>query len=722
MKTALKILIVVVGVLVALVVAAAIIVPMVFDPNDYKARIAQIVHERTGRDVKIPGNIDLSVFPWLGVDLGKIELSNANGFGPKSFASIDQASVHVRVWPLLHKQIELGKVTLDGLTLRLARNKQGQNNWSDMADRMSSGKAQQPAEQTLPSNKPEGGFQLTSFQTAGVEIKNAQIFWDDAAADTHYRLQNFTLSTGKVALGKPFDLDSHFDLHANRPQLDAQVALKGTLNAGVADKTYSLKSLRLSVDAQGNGVPGGKQTLTLTGDATADLNAQTLALQNVELKGAGLTAHAQMQGKQILDAPTFSGSMQVDQFSPLNLMKTLKLAVPKTRDADALSKASLSSKFNATSDSVSFNDLKMALDSSHLTGKASVKHFSTPVIKFALAVDQLNADRYLPPAASPEKAGKAVKKEQKNKNDNATAGKTDIDKSPISLDALKGLNVAGSLTLDELTAMNLHMQNAKLTLDLNKGVLKVNPLAADLYGGQIRSRATISAQGSQTYAMNVNVSGVKAGPLLKDLTQKKAMIDGQAQLKLDLQSAGKTLGAARRALGGNGNFAFNNGAIKGFNLAQIVRDAKAHMTGQASAKTDAPQQTDFTALTGSFKIDKGILSNDDLNMKSPLFRVDGQGTVDLVQNTLDYEVKAAVVNSLSGQGGAGLADLKGLTIPIRLRGSLLSPDYRVDIKQMIKDSQSERLDQVKQTLQKKTDKTEKKLRDKARDKLKGFLQ
>lgn len=721
MKTALKIVLVVAGLLVALVVAAAIILPMVFDPNDYKPQIAQIVHERTGRDVQIPGDIDLSVFPWLGVDLGRIQLSNATSFGDKPFASIDQASVHIRVWPLLHKQIKLGKLTLDGLTLRLARNKQGQDNWSDIVDKMSSDSQQPPAENPPQPEKQEGGLQVTSFQTAGVEIKNAQVFWDDGAADTHYRLQDFTLSTGEVTLGKPFNLDSHFDLHANRPQMDARMTLKGTLNAGVADKTYSLKSLRLSMDAHGNGVPGGQQKLTLTGDATADLNAQTLALQNVELTGAGLTAHAQMQGKQILDGPQFAGSMTVDQFSPRDLMTTLKLDGPKTRDADVLAKASLSSKFSATGDSVSLDDLKMALDSSQLTGKASVTHLAAPAIKFDLAVDQLNADRYLPPEARPEKAGEAVKKKERDKSGDTAASDSDVDKTPIPLDALKGLNVAGSVKLGKLTAMNLQLQDARLTVALKKGVLKINPLAADLYGGKISSRATINAQGSQTYALNTYVSGVKAGPLLKDLTQKEAIIDGQGQLKLDLQSAGQTVGAARRALAGNGNFAFNDGAIKGFNLAQIVRNARARMSGQAGAKTDAPQKTDFTALTGSLKVNKGILRNDDLNMKSPLFRVGGQGTVNLVRNTLDYEVKAAVVNSLSGQGGTGLAALKGLTVPIRLSGSLLSPDYHVDIKQMIEDSQSERLDKAKEKLKKKRKKTEEKLRNKAKDKLKGLF-
>ena len=81
MKKLIKFLLVTLAVLVTLIVITAVALPLLFDPNDYKPQITELVKEQTGRDLKIPGEIELSVFPWLGIKLGKVELSNAKGFG-----------------------------------------------------------------------------------------------------------------------------------------------------------------------------------------------------------------------------------------------------------------------------------------------------------------------------------------------------------------------------------------------------------------------------------------------------------------------------------------------------------------------------------------------------------------------------------------------------------------------------------------------------------------
>ena len=72
--------------LILILVIAVIGFAVVFDPNDYKDDITKLVKEKTGRNLSIPGDISLSLFPWIGIDLGKIEISNAKGFGKQPFA------------------------------------------------------------------------------------------------------------------------------------------------------------------------------------------------------------------------------------------------------------------------------------------------------------------------------------------------------------------------------------------------------------------------------------------------------------------------------------------------------------------------------------------------------------------------------------------------------------------------------------------------------------
>src|SRR5512146_1696769 len=84
------------GVLVALIVAAMIIVPLVIDPNDYRDKITSVVKEQTGRELRIIDPMSISVFPWIGVKLGKVSFSNAPGFGEQPFAAINSAQVRVK--------------------------------------------------------------------------------------------------------------------------------------------------------------------------------------------------------------------------------------------------------------------------------------------------------------------------------------------------------------------------------------------------------------------------------------------------------------------------------------------------------------------------------------------------------------------------------------------------------------------------------------------------
>jgi len=64
---------------VALFTVAAIAIFLFFDPNDYRDRIAEEVRRKTGRDLVIEGDLELSFFPWFAINIGKTSLSNAPG-------------------------------------------------------------------------------------------------------------------------------------------------------------------------------------------------------------------------------------------------------------------------------------------------------------------------------------------------------------------------------------------------------------------------------------------------------------------------------------------------------------------------------------------------------------------------------------------------------------------------------------------------------------------
>ncbi len=115
----LRVILYLLGGLLLLIVATAIIVPLVVDPNDFKDEIAQVVESKTGRGLAIEGDLGLSVFPWLGLEIGPTSLSNAPGFSEAPFAQMDAVEVRVKLMPLLRKELEMDTVLLKGLRLSL---------------------------------------------------------------------------------------------------------------------------------------------------------------------------------------------------------------------------------------------------------------------------------------------------------------------------------------------------------------------------------------------------------------------------------------------------------------------------------------------------------------------------------------------------------------------------------------------------------------------------
>ena len=239
MKKTLKILGLTLAVLFGLLVAAAIILPFVFDPNQYKGEIIRLVKEQTGRDMKIEKKIGWSFFPRLGVEAGGLELSNAPGFGKEPFAKIDAAGVHVEFLPLLSGKITVDTVFLHGLNLNLAKNAAGRNNWEDMLAR-----GAKPA-QPEPEKKAPGKLPIEALSIGRLDIKRANIIWRDDTAGSVLAVRNLELSTSRFVSGEPLDLRLGFEL-ARDKAAPIKAALQSRLTA--SPDALTLAKLDLKVD------------------------------------------------------------------------------------------------------------------------------------------------------------------------------------------------------------------------------------------------------------------------------------------------------------------------------------------------------------------------------------------------------------------------------------------------------------------------------------------
>ena len=249
--------------------------------------------------------------------------------------------------------------------------------------------------------------------------------------------------------------------------------------------------------------------------------------------------------------------------------------------------------------------------------------------------------------------------------------------APIDLAGLGVVDADLSLSVDRLLVQAMEIGNARLRVNLRNSRLEVRLENIALYEGQGSATVVANNRGRQpSYSVEARLTGLDAG-LFLEAAAGFDKLRGTGALTINLQAAGPSQSAIMSSLDGTGNFSFADGAIVGINIAETIRNVSRLVgIGRLAATTGEQQTTDFSALTGSFTVTNGQVSQQDLLMLSPLLRVTGAGTVNLPAQTLDYRLQPRAVASIQGQGGE--RDLRGITVPIRLRGGFNTVSVGVD--------------------------------------------
>jgi AsmA protein len=681
MKTLLKVIAGVFAAVFILVAALFAWVAFVFDPNDHKDRIASAVYDATGRKLSIEGDLSLSLFPWLGVELPTLALENAPGFDKAPMLAIESASAGIELLPLLKKQVRVGKVRLNGLAVNLAVNQQGQNNWQDIADRLAS--EQKPASQADPSPQG-GGFEVQDFSLAGIEVTGGRLFYNDMQACAKYEVRGLTFSTGAIEQNRDISFAASLILAASQPEINLGLDVKGSLLADATAQTLALKPLEAGFDASGSAVPGQRQEGQLLVRAVLDNKAGTLNISELLLNAAGAKLMATASVKGLDSDLTYTGNLALEKTNLKNLLAKLGTTI-ETQDLQALSSLEAKAAFSGGRNNISLDNINAKLDDTTLLGRASITNFSSPAISFDIEADSLNADRYLPPSTDSQKQKDAGKKEPSKEEE-------------IPVEVLKKLNLAGSARLGELTVKKIATRNASIRITAKNGLIRLENLDADFYQGKIAATATVDAR--QT-PLKINFApkadAISFGPLLADFLGRETLT-GLGRFSADISATGATVSQLLKSLGGNAAFLVENGSVKGINVAELVRGAWAMVKGEQQSVEGSQGQTDFVSLAANIGLDRGIAKNSNLSLASPLFNISGKGQADLANKTVDYLIQANATQALQGLGSIGGINLSTVPVPIAIVGSFEKLSYRPDVKALAQTLVQSRTGEVQQRI------------------------
>ncbi|MET0292923.1 MAG: AsmA family protein [Steroidobacteraceae bacterium] len=671
---ALKLVGVVLGGLIALLALAAIGIWLFVDPNDYKDRIAAAVRDSTGRELELTGDIGLTIFPWVGLTLGPATLGNPPGFGTEPFAVVQKASLRVKLLPLLSSRLEIGRIEIDGLDLRLRQNAEGKGNWT----------FGESASET-PSSGPSRPIDL-----AGVVIKDSRFSFDDLAA------QNLNVEVGRVAPGASIPVSLKLDLVTAKGASPMPVAARFDLTMDLDHDRYQLEKLALEGTLAIDGAKAPVRWAFSSPQTALDLAAQTLASTAFEAKLASAEVGGHVAATKLIDAPVFTGDFTLQSVSPKALLPELGIDAPVTRDSKVFGSLAASGQFRYEGDEVATEALTVKLDDSSLRGRFGFD-LETGGMTFDLALDAIDADRYLPPPTAPAAAPASAKSEP----------------FELPVDVLRNLAARGNLAIGKLKVVDVHLSSVAVGIDARDGLTRIAPAQAQLYGGQYSGEVAIDTRPTAPkLTLQQSMNGLDIAQFMTDFMDVKRL-SGRGNVTANVTASGRNSDALMKTLNGKVTMNLANGAVEGVDLWYAIAQAQSLIQKRTLAGGTNAGRTAFETFRSSANIVDGVATTDDLAIASQQLRVAGKGTSNLVTQAIDYQVTTTILKAPPGAEG----DIAGLTlasIPVNITGTFENPKVRPDLEGLAKA-------RLKQEVDKQKDKLEEKVRDKVEDKLRNLF-
>ena len=600
-KKILKILLYTILISLLFVAAAAGIFVATFDANLYKQDLSDLVRQQTGRELQFFGDVSLTIYPALGMELGAMSFSNAPGFGAQSMVKVNKASISVDVASLITFSPQVDQLLLQDLEINLQKNKAGKTNWDDLIKPDSKASATTGSSTTAAEADAEPMEIKGAF--GGINMQNARLLWKDEQAGVEYRISDLDFSTGRITPDAPFALQLQMAVQT-ADGIDAKIDMTGQIQYLINDAVLNINDFKLEVVAKGSMLPLGEIEVGIASQTTV------LNLQRGDVKLEGL---------------------------------------------------------------------ELRLDDSRLNGSINVSDFSKPALTFKLASELLDIDALLGTPSVEQQAGQATVEAPASDQ----AASTEDVQIALPMELLRTLQMDGELNVKQIKLQNIYLNDVQLRAVAKNGLLNLDPISMNLYDGSFKGNVQVDARAKlPEYRVSKTLSAVQIGKLLTDFVGEER-ITGELSAKVELSTSGEWLSALKKNSNGSMNLMFKDGAVKGFNLRYSIDRAKAKLNKQP-LPPEQLQTTDFSALGLSGKIKNGVFSSNDLNLEAPLLRVGGEGKANLNDNTVDYLVKAKLVGTVAGQAGGEADELKGLLIPVSIKGPFASPDIDVQLDEMLR--------------------------------------
>ena len=576
------------------------------DTESFRARLTERLSAAMGRTLVLGGELDVTIYPFLGVEAWDVSLGNPPGFGDEPFTHVDHLALGLSLHALLDKRVDLNTVSLEGVRVRLVLLQDGHGNWETWGPPQD----QPPtAEAAAPQAEPAAAL-LPPLLIRGVAVSNAAVRFEDKASGEIFESSKMSLRTGQIVPGQPVAFNLESGLGWENMGLDARALFSGKLLTDFGGESSALfQGASLQLDITGGFLPKGGRAVLLA-DVDFDHKAGDLSLHDFRMKTLGIQLSGSVAARNLYMDPKVEGQLEIKPFNPRQFLeRNYPEAAPK-RPGEALRQASFKADVTGDRTSLALANMVLTLDESVLRGHLTMQGFSKPQFVSGLELNSLDVDRYAALWTEKEKGGEGK----------AGAGG---EKPEPTLDlrflpgALLSARWSGQLAVGSFRSSGLQWTDCLLEGSGSGGRTRLELKSAKILGGTLGGEVVVQAperreKGGPELILSANLAAADLDvgrlPFLPE--QRSWSLAGKGAAACNLQAPLKNL-------------------AKPVPLRETLAGAKVEGTLSVSAGTLALTSTGhtdrypFTRAEAQFKLapatqpvgEEGLMGPVDLNLK-----------------------------------------------------------------------------------------------------------
>jgi uncharacterized protein involved in outer membrane biogenesis len=728
---------------VALLLLAAGAAVALLDVNQFRGTIQSQLEKRLGRSVKL-GSMSLKLLP-PSIGVADVTIGEAPQFGAaagsRPFAQVKQMQVRVGLMPLLHRAVEVDSLRVVAPVVELIHGRDGAWNFESLGREGGA-----PA----PEGGKGGGANTLSITDFTLEDGTIAITELRGAAPSRSVYDHISFHLENFAPGKKFAATASVNLPGGGKQDLSLRATGGPVNLNAAAATdfdgeitlagVSTAALRAFLKSNVKGQPdltlNGKQTvashngvltakgslsvadprlrepLRITYDARQDSATQVITVGSLAatLGGVSINGRGTVNTKDspaVLDADIHTGNAAIEDLLRLaqsfgaaegitgtgTVLADLHLKGPASDPVyggtASITKASLkvpslnkpvqidSAGLHFSENQVTLDNLAAALGGTHLHGSATVRNLAHPVVSFNAEADRLDLAELSQLTGGSGGAGPS-----------STGAKHSSSSSSGGALPVTG---SGMLSAATVTYNQVVLTSVKATCTLESNMIRLDPLTANLFGGQQTGAISVDLRGGKPKVVfDSKLSGVDANQLLSSTTSVKQFLFGTLAGGAGVQFAPVAGGDPARGLNGTLQMNLTNGKLAGVNL---LNEA-ASISKLLGFVNQAATFTNIVKLSGNVNIKDGVASTDDLALEFDGGALTASGTADLADQKLNMRVTTVLGKEQAQRFGSGqigglmntvLANAKGeLVVPAVVSGTFAKPVFTPDSARLAK--------------------------------------